>query len=131
MTVTSKSTKLASRALPPVCLSLLLSLLAACSSDRAPEATPSNSAVSPWQSLSAEEITEAAKALLDREGDGIVINRMSLKEPNKQTAKAWSPDSQAERGADLFYRSGKASFRASFDFGTQTLSASEQLVSGQ
>lgn len=131
MTVTSRSTKLTSRALPAVCLSLLLSFLGACSSDGAPDETASNDAVSPWQSLSAEEIAAAAKALIDREGDGIVINRMSLKEPNKQTAKAWTTDTPAERGADLFYRSGKASFRASFDFGTQTLSASQQLTTGQ
>ena len=88
MIVTSRSTKLTSRALPAVCLSLLLSSVGACSSDSAPEETASNAAVSPWQSLSAEEIAAAAKALIDREGDRIVINRMSLKEPNKQTAKA-------------------------------------------
>ena len=131
MTVTSRSTKLTSHALPAVCLSLLLSFLGACSSDGAPEVAPSDSAVSPWQSLNAEEIAAAAKALIDREGNGIVINRMSLKEPKKDTAKAWTADTPAERGADLFYRSGKASFRASFDFGTQTLSASQQLTTGQ
>ena len=131
MTVTSRSTKLTSHALPAVCLSLLLSFLGACSSDGPPEVAPSDSVVSPWQSLNAEEIAAAAKALIDREGNGIVINRMSLKEPNKDTAKAWTADTPAERGADLFYRSGKASFRASFDFGTQTLSASQQLTTGQ
>ena len=131
MTVTSRSTKLTSHALPAVCLSLLLSFLGACSSDGAPEEAASDDAVSPWQSLNAEEIAAAAKALIDREGDEIVINRMSLKEPNKQTARAWTTDTPAERGADLFYRSGKASFRASFDFGTQTLSASQQLTTGQ
>ena len=131
MIVTSRFTKLASRALPLIYLSLLLSFLAACSSDGAPDASSSSSTASPWQSLSAEEIATAAKALMDREGDGIVINRMSLKEPNKQTAKTWTSNSPAERGTDLFYRSGKASFRASFDFGTQTLSASEQLTTGQ
>lgn len=110
---------------------LTLSGLAACNSSDTQEESTSSPTKSPWQSLSAEEIEAAANALIDREGNGVVINRISLLEPNKETARAWTPGTEAERGADLFYRSGKASFRASFDFGTQMLSASKQLVSGQ
>lgn len=110
---------------------LTLSGLAACNSSDTQEESTSSPTKSPWQSLSAEEIEAAANALIDREGNGVVINRISLLEPNKETATAWTPGTEAERGADLFYRSGKASFRASFDFGTQMLSASKQLVSGQ
>jgi len=110
---------------------LTLSGLAACNSSDTQEESNSSPIKSPWQSLSAEEIEAAANALIDREGNGVVINRISLLEPNKETATAWTPGTEAERGADLFYRSGKASFRASFDFGTQMLSASKQLVSGQ
>ena len=110
---------------------LTLSGIAACNSSDTQEESTSSPTKSPWQSLSAEEIEAAANALIDREGNGVVINRISLLEPNKETATAWTPGTEAERGADLFYRSGKASFRASFDFGTQMLSASKQLVSGQ
>ena len=110
---------------------LTLSGLAACNSSDTQEESTSSPTKSPWQSLSAEEIEAAANALIDREGNGVVINRISLLEPNKETARAWTPGTEAERGADLFYRSGKASFRAHFDFGTQMLSASKQLVSGQ
>ena len=110
---------------------LTLSGLAACNSSDTQEESTSSPTKSPWQSLSAEEIEAAANALIDREGNGVVINRISLLEPNKETARAWTPGTEPERGADLFYRSGKASFRASFDFGTQMLSASKQLVSGQ
>ena len=110
---------------------LTLSGLAACNSSDTQEESTSSPTKSPWQSLSAEEIEAAANALIDREGNGVVINRISLLEPNKETATAWTPGTEPERGADLFYRSGKASFRASFDFGTQMLSASKQLVSGQ
>ena len=110
---------------------LTLSGLAACNSSDTQEESTSSPTKSPWQSLSAEEIEAAANALIDREGNGVVINRISLLEPNKETARAWTPGTEAERGADLFYRSGKASFRANFDFGTQMLSASKQLVSGQ
>ena len=110
---------------------LTLSGLAACNSSDTQEESTSSPTKSPWQSLSAEEIEAAANALIDREGNGVVINRISLLEPNKETARAWTPGTEAERGADLFYRSGKASFRAKFDFGTQMLSASKQLVSGQ
>lgn len=110
---------------------LTLSGLAACNSSDTQEESTSSPTKSPWQSLSAEEIEAAATALIDREGNGVVINRISLLEPNKETARAWTPGTEAERGADLFYRSGKASFRANFDFGTQMLSASKQLVSGQ
>jgi Cu2+-containing amine oxidase len=45
--------------------------------------------LSPWHSLTEEEIKTAAAALIGREGNAIVINRISLKEPNKQAAKAW------------------------------------------
>lgn len=110
---------------------LTLSGLAACNSSDTQEESTSSPTKSPWQSLSAEEIEAAATALIEREGNGVVINRISLLEPNKETARAWTPGTEAERGADLFYRSGKASFRANFDFGTQMLSASKQLVSGQ
>ena len=110
---------------------LTLSGLAACNSSDTQEESTSSPTKSPWQSLSAEEIEAAANALIDREGNGVVINRISLLEPNKETARAWTPGTEAERGADLFYRSGKASFRANFDFGTQMLSTSNQLVSGQ
>ncbi len=110
---------------------LTLSGLAACNSSDTQEESTSSPTKSPWQSLSAEEIEAAANALIEREGNGVAINRISLLEPNKETARAWTPGTEAERGADLFYRSGKASFRAHFDFGTQMLSASKQLVSGQ
>ena len=110
---------------------LMLFFLTACTTDETPEMAHVGTALSPWHSLTEAEIKTAAAALIGREGNAIVINRISLKEPNKQAAKAWQSNESAQRGADLLFRSGKSSFRASFDFGTNTLSTSTKLTTGQ
>ena len=94
---------------------LMLFFLTACAADETSERAHVGTTLSPWHSLTEEEIKRAAAALIGREGNGIVINRISLKEPNKQLAKAWQSNESAQRGADLLFRSGKSSFLASFD----------------
>ena len=88
----------------------ILFFLTACTADKTPEPAQVGTTLSPWHSLTEEEIKTAAAALIGREGNAIVINRISLKEPNKQLAKAWQSNESAQRGADLLFRSGKSSF---------------------
>jgi Cu2+-containing amine oxidase len=88
-------------------------------------------AMSPWHSLTESEINEAATAASDAFGEGILFNRISLTEPNKNTARTWRVSDQAARGADIVYRLNKKSYLAQYDFDTASLSAPKEITSGQ
>ncbi|MGB1335977.1 MAG: hypothetical protein ACPG8D_08665, partial [Luminiphilus sp.] len=88
-------------------------------------------AMSPWHSLTESEINEAATAASDAFGEGILFNRISLTEPNKNTARTWRVSDQAARGADIVYRLNKKSYLAQYDFDTASLSAPSEITSGQ
>ena len=64
---------------------------------------------SPWQSLTEQEINEASRAVSDSLGPGIIFNRISLTEPDKNEARTWQAGDTATRGADIVYRLNKAS----------------------
>ena len=87
--------------------------------------------LSPWHSLTSDEITEAVSALRASVGDEIMFNRVSLLEPVKSDALAWKSGATAGRGADLIYRSSKQSYRAKYNFGTKLLTEPEALSGGQ
>ncbi len=87
--------------------------------------------LSPWHSLTSDEITEAVSALRASVGDEIMFNRVSLLEPVKSDALAWDSGATAGRGADLIYRSSKQSYRAKYNFGTKLLTEPEALSGGQ
>ena len=86
---------------------------------------------SPWHSLTETEINEAAAAVSDVFGEGILFNRISLTEPDKNKARAWQEGDSATRGADIVYRLNKASYLARYDFDTASLSAPMEITSGQ
>ena len=71
--------------------------------------------LSPWHSLTSDEITEAVSALRASVGDEIMFNRVSLLEPVKSDALAWESGATAGRGADLIYRLSKQSYRAKYN----------------
>jgi hypothetical protein len=54
---------------------------------------PMSSAVggSPWDSLSATEIEQAAAAVKARHGNDVLFNRISLQQPLKRQALSWQP----------------------------------------
>ena len=122
---------------PTVIITALL-LLAGCAepANQVPSLNKSSEAMttkelSPWHSLTSDEITEAVSALQASVGEEIRLNRVSLLEPIKSDALAWEPGAAAARGADLIYRSNKQSYRATYDFGTQVLTEPETLSGGQ
>ena len=90
-----------------------------------------SAATSPWHSLTETEINEAAAAVNDAFGEGILFNRISLTEPDKNKARAWQAGDTATRGADIVYRLNKASYIARYDFDTASLSAPSEITSGQ
>ena len=87
--------------------------------------------MSPWHSLTESEINEAATAASDAFGEGILFNRISLTEPDKNKALTWQAGDTATRGADIVYRLNKASYIARYDFDTASLSAPSEVISGQ
>ena len=87
--------------------------------------------MSPWHSLTATEISEAAAATNKAFGEGIIFNRISLTEPDKTDARAWQSGDKANRGADIVYRLNKGSYVARYDFETASLSAATEISSGQ
>ena len=86
---------------------------------------------SPWQSLTEQEINEASRAVSESLGPGILFNRISLTEPDKNKARAWQEGDSATRGADIVYRLNKASYVARYNFTTSSLSTPEEITSGQ
>ncbi len=114
-----------------IILILGLSMLAGCGNKQAADTISAGSELSPWHSLTADEIQEAADSVHSRQGDDIVISRMSLKPPDKQEAKSWKAGLVASRTAEIVYRANKRSFRSAYNFRTSKLSPAEEIKTGQ
>ena len=87
--------------------------------------------VSPWDSLSAEEIEEVATAIKQRHGDGVLFNRISLSQPEKVVALQWQPDQKAVRGAAVSFRAEGKTHHVSYDFSRSSLAPTQTYSSGQ
>lgn len=87
--------------------------------------------LSPWHSLTAVEIEQASAAVKSRHGEQIIINRISLRQPDKADALAWVPDQTALRGADITFRANRVSYRVFYDFATASLDETRTLETGQ
>ena len=110
-------------------LGISLTLLAACVPEK--HQADLTSTLSPWHSLTAEEIREVAAAVTESVDGTLVFNRISLLEPDKSQALSWQTDTNAARGADVLYRLDKLSYRVRYDFQTSELSPPALLTSGQ
>ena len=110
---------------------LSVAVLASCGQSSPETADTTPMAMSPWHSLTETEINEAAAAVSNTFGKGIVFNRISLTEPNKTKARAWQAGDKASRGADIVYRLNKASYLARYDFSSASLSAPREITRGQ
>ena len=110
---------------------LSIAALASCGQSSQDTAKTTPNTLSPWHSLTETEINEAAAAVSDTFGDGILFNRISLTEPDKNEARTWQAGDTATRGADVVYRLNKASYVARYDFDTSSLSAPTEITSGQ
>ena len=91
----------------------------------------SQASVSPWDSLSAAEMEEAAAAVKARHGDQVMLAQISLRQPEKSVALKWRDGETAIRGAEISFRADYKSFFATYDFATQSLAPSQRLTQGQ
>ena len=112
-------------------LFLSMGLLVACAEKSLELDETTDRILSPWHSLTSEEVAEVATAVIEAVDAQVVFNRISLLEPLKQDALAWDAHSVAARGADVLYRSEKSSYRVQYDFQTSALSDPQTIVSGQ
>ena len=112
-------------------LVISVGLLVACAEKSLERDETTDRILSPWHSLTSEEVAEVATAVTESVDAQVVFNRISLLEPHKQDALAWDAQSVAARGADVLYRSEKSSYRAHYDFQTSVLSDPQPIVSGQ
>ncbi len=87
--------------------------------------------LSPWDSLSADEIEQAASAVKARHGDNTVFNRISLSQPQKSDALQWQSGQTPLRAATISFRAAKQTHHAIYDFNAASLSPTETLTSGQ
>jgi len=112
-------------------LFISVGLLVACAEKSSERDEMTDRILSPWHSLTSEEVAEVATAVTESVDAQVVFNRISLLEPLKQDALAWDEHSVAARGADVLYRSEKSSYRVQYDFQTSALSDPQTIVSGQ
>jgi Cu2+-containing amine oxidase len=77
---------------------LSVAVLASCGQSSPETADTAPNAMSPWHSLTESEINEAVAAASDAFGEGILFNRISLTEPDKNKARAWRAGDQVTRG---------------------------------
>ena len=110
---------------------LSVAVLASCGQSSRETGNNTPTTTSPWHSLTETEINEAAAAVSEAFGEGILFNRISLTEPDKNEARTWQAGDTATRGADIVYRLNKASYVARYDFDTASLAAPKEITSGQ
>ena len=72
-------------------------VLASCGQNSQEAGSNAPTTLSPWHSLTETEINEAAAAVNDAFGEGVLFNRISLTEPDKNKARAWQTGDQAAR----------------------------------
>ena len=80
------------------CIGSIVVMMEACSRDVTNETQIGQGDISPWHSLTEEEIREVAAAVIDSTDDGVIFNRISLLEPHKEQAIAWQGSEPARRG---------------------------------
>ena len=110
---------------------LSVAVLASCGQSSQETGNNTPTTTSPWHSLTETEINEAAAAVSEAFGEGILFSRISLTEPDKNEARTWQAGDTATRGADIVYRLNKASYVARYDFDTASLAAPKEITSGQ
>lgn len=81
-------------------LFLSMGLLVACNEKSLELDETTDRLLSPWHSLTSEEVAEVATAVTESIDAQVVFNRISLLEPHKQDALAWDVHSVAARGAE-------------------------------
>ena len=87
--------------------------------------------VSPWDSLSAQEIQAATTAVKQRHGSGVLFNRISLAQPNKAIALQWQSGQQAVRQAAVSFRDDGKTHHVLYDLGAGSLASTQTFESGQ
>ncbi|MDB2660667.1 hypothetical protein N9Z36_03810 [Luminiphilus sp.] len=106
-------------------------LLVACAEKSSERDETTDRLLSPWHSLTTDEVAQVTTAVTESVDAQVVFNRISLLEPHKQDALSWDEQSVAARGADVLYRSAKSSYRVQYDFQTGALSDPQLILSGQ
>ena len=106
-------------------------LLVACAEKSSERDEMTDRFLSPWHSLTTDEVAQVTTAVTESVDAQVVFNRISLLEPHKQDALSWDEQSVAARGADVLYRSAKSSYRVQYDFQTGALSDPQRILSGQ
>ena len=84
-------------------------LLVACAEKSSERDETTDRFLSPWHSLTTDEVAQVTTAVTESVDAQVVFNRISLLEPHKQDALSWDKQSVAARGADVLYRSDKSS----------------------
>lgn len=87
--------------------------------------------LSPWDGLTGEEIASVARAVKARHGDGVIFNRISLRQPEKATALAWEKGQTSSREAEITFRVAGQSYITNFDIASGTLAPSNLMRGGQ
>ncbi len=105
--------------------------LTACDAKQQAQISDAHEARSPWHSLTADEVAEAAGAVKEKFGEKTLFNRISLAEAKKSEALTWRPGKKTPRAAEIAYRLNGASHLIRYDFGSATLSESRKVTSGQ
>ena len=86
---------------------------------------------SPWDGLTADEYQLVAKAVRAAHGDDVLFARISLKQPDKAAALAWTPGEKAARSAEVAFSQGGAFYLTDVDLQNATLGARVALRDGQ
>ena len=75
--------------------------------------------LSPWDSLTSDEISRASASVKERHGEDVVFSRISLRQPNKSEALAWKSGQVAAREAEITFRINKQGFVSFFDLNSR------------
>ena len=87
--------------------------------------------LSPWDSLTGEEISRASASVKERHGEDVVFSRISLRQPNKSEALAWTSGQGAAREAEITFRVNKRGYVSFFDLNSGSLGPSTVVRGGQ
>ena len=87
--------------------------------------------LSPWDSLTSDEVSRASASIKERHGEDVVFSRISLRQPNKSEALAWKPGQVAGREAEITFRVNKQGYVSYFDLNSGSLGPSTVIRGGQ
>ena len=82
---------------------------------------------SPGDSLSANEIEQAAPAIRARQGDDTIFNRISVSQPEKSVALQWQAGRTPRRSALISFRAAKQTHHATY-FNASSLYPTETVL---